>query len=54
MVPSGAIILHIKVSNIKHLENVYVAAFPVFVCLQKDSQKTMNDEDDVNLTKLFR
>ena len=54
MVPSGAVISNIKVTNIKHLENVYVAAFPVFVYLQKDSQKTMSDEDDVNLTKLFR
>ena len=54
MVPSGAVISNIKVTNIKHLENVYVAAFPFFVYLQKDSQKTMSDEDDVNLTKLFR
>ena len=54
MVPSGAVIFNMKVTNIKHLETVYVAAFLFLYVLQKDSQKTMNAEDDVNLTKLFR
>ena len=39
MVPSGAIIFNIKVTNIKHLENVYVAAFSVFVCFAEGLAK---------------
>ena len=39
MVPSGAIIFNIKVTNIKHLKNVYVAAFPVFVCFAEGLAK---------------
>ena len=39
MVLSGAIIFNIKVTNIKHLENVYVAAFPVFVCFAEGLAK---------------
>lgn len=39
MVPSGAVIFNIKVTNIKHLENVYVVAFPVFVCFAEGLAK---------------
>ena len=39
MVPSGAVIFNFKVTNIKNLENVYVAAFPVFVCFAEGLAK---------------
>ena len=39
MVPSRAVIFNIKVTNIKHLENVYVAAFPFFVCFAEGLAK---------------
>lgn len=39
MVPSGAVIFNMKVTNIKHLETVYVAAFPVFVCFAEGLAK---------------
>ena len=54
MVPSGAVIFNMKVTNIKHLEPSTLQPFLFLYVLQKDSQKTMNAEDDVNLTKLFR
>ena len=54
MVPSGAIIFNVKVTNIKHLKTSTFQPFLFLYVLQKDSQKTMSDKDDVNLTKLFR
>ena len=39
MVPSGAVIFNFKVTNIKNLENDYVAAFPVFVCFAEGLAK---------------